>query len=102
MSELLKTDMGLSPATGLLLDDEFTTDHIVGEAMAAWFKRVKQAEEEKGTPSIVGVMTKEQFQYAFKVSTELTSASPSGLHYTIWKALASNSYCAEILCIMIM
>ena len=77
MSEL-KKDMGLSHATDLLLDGEFTTDHTVGEAMAAWFKRVKQTDKEKGTPPIVGVITKEQFQYAFKVSTESTSSSPSG------------------------
>ena len=69
--------------------------------MTAGFKRVAQTEEEKGTPPIVKVMTKEQFQYAFKVQTESSSSSASGPHHTIWKELSSSDYCAEFLCIMI-
>ena len=35
-------------------------------------------------------MTLKQFQEAFKVANEKTSSSPSGLHYTLWKAIAEK------------
>ena len=76
-------------------------EHDVSEEMAAWIQAVKQTDKEKVTPKVVGMMTKEQFQYAFKIANEKTSSSPSDMHYTMWKAVAASDFCAEFLCIMI-
>ena len=62
---------------------------------------MKQTDKEKVTPKVVGMMTKEQFQYAFKIANEKTSSSPSDMHYTMWKAVAASNFYAEFLCIMI-
>ena len=43
---------------------------------------------------------KEQFQYAFKIANEKISSSPSGMYYTMWKAMAESDFCAEFLCVM--
>ena len=92
---------GVNPRLDDLLAGMFETEHEVSEEMAAWIKAVKQTDKEKSTPKVFGVMTKEQFQYAFKIAKEKTSSSPSGMHYTMWKAMAESDYCAEFLCIMI-
>ena len=73
----------------------------ISEEMAAWIQAVKQIDKEKTTPKVVGVMRKEQFQYAFKIANEKTSSSPSRMQYTTWKAMAISDYCAEFLCMMI-
>ena len=97
----LRKEHGLSGATDSLLRGEYVTEHTVSPEMAAWFNEVKQTDQERECEPIVGCMTKDDFQFAFKQITEKTSSSPSGLHYTIWKALAANDWCAEFLCIMI-
>ena len=97
----IQANHGLNSRVGDLLAGRFETEHEVSEEMAAWIKAVKQTDKEKATPKVVGVMTKEQFQYVFKIANEKTSSSPSGMHYTMWKAMAARDYCAEFLCIMI-
>ena len=69
--------------------------------MAAWIKALKQTDKEKATPKVVGLMMKEQFQDAFKIANEKTPSLPSGMHYTMCKAMAARNFCAEFLCIMI-
>ena len=100
MSEI-QANHGLNSRVDDLLAGRFVTEHEVSEEMAAWIQAVKQTDKEKATPRVVGVMTKEQFQYAFMIAREKTSSSPSGMHYTMWKAMAASDYCAEFLCIMI-
>ena len=97
----IQANHGLNSRVDDLLAGRFETEHEVSEEMAAWIKAVKQTDKEKATPKVVGVMTKEQFQYVFKIANEKTSSSPSGMHYTMWKAMAARDYCAEFLCIMI-
>ena len=97
----IQANHGLNSRVDDLLAGRFETEHEVPEEMAGWIKAVKQTDKEKATPKVVGVMTKEQFQYAFKIANEKTSSSPSGVHYTMWKAMAASDYCAEFLCIMI-
>ena len=62
---------------------------------------MKQTDKEKVTPKVVGMMTKEQFQYTFKIANEKTSSSSSDMHYTMWKAVAASNFYVEFLCIMI-
>ena len=100
MSEI-QANHGLNSRVDDLLAGRFETEHEVSDEMAAWIQAVKQTDKEKASPRVVGVMTKEQFQYAFKIAWEKTSSSPSGMHYTMWKAMAASDYCAEFLCIMI-
>ena len=97
----IQANHGLNSRVDDLLAGRFETEHEVPEEMAGWIKAVKQTDKEKATPKVVGVMTKEQFQYVFKIANEKTSSSPSGMHYTMWKAMAARDYCAEFLCIMI-
>ena len=91
----------LNPRVDDLLAGRFETEHEVLEEMTAWMQAVKQTDKEKTTFKVVGVMTKEKFQYTFKIANEKTSSSPSGMHYTVWKAMATSDFCAEFLCIMI-
>ena len=100
MTELTQ-DHGLSEMADKLLAGTYETEHEVSEELAEWFRQMKQTDKERESPKIVGVMTKPEFQYSFKIAREKTSSSPSGLHYTIWKAMASSDYCAEFLCIMV-
>ena len=100
MSEI-QANHGVNSQVDDLLAGTFETEHEVSEEMAAWIKDVKQTDKEKSTPKVIGVMTKEQFQYAFKIAKEKTPSPPSGMHYTMWKAMAESDYCAEFLCIMI-
>ena len=98
--ELCK-EHGVSDTTQQLLCGEYTSEHTISPELAAWFNEVKQTDQERNNEPIVGCMSKDGFQFAFKQVSEKTSSSPSGLHYTIWKALAANDWCAEFLCITI-
>ena len=97
----LREGHGVSEATSRLLDGTYSTTHTVSPAMAAWFDEMKQSKKEKGRPPIVGCMSKDGLQFSFNQVKEKTTSSPSGMHYTIWKALAKSNWCAEFMCIMI-
>ena len=49
---------------------------------------------------IPGEMSIADFQAAFKVVSEKTTLSPSGMHYSIWKVLARDDSLAKWLSIM--
>ena len=50
---------------------------------------------------IIGAITKQKYQEAFKASKEATSSeSTFGLDYTIWKAMALSDHYAEFQCMM--
>ena len=63
----------LNPRVDNLLAGKFEMDQDVSKEMSAWIEAIKQTEKEKATPRVVGVMTKEQFQCAFKISNKKTS-----------------------------
>ena len=52
-----------------------------------WIKKTPKEEEVRPIPPEI---TPEDFSEAFEVVDEMTSSSPSGLHYTLWKALAEK------------
>ena len=47
--------------------------------------------------SIDGTVETEDFQESFNNAREDTSSSPSGLHYTIWKSIATNDELSTIM-----
>ena len=98
----LHENCGVNPAVQRLLKGTYTAEVEVSEEMAAWIAAMKQNDQEREAPMIEGAMPVTAYQEAFKKATESTSSnSTCGLNYSIWKAMASNDYCAEFLCIMI-
>ena len=49
---------------------------------------VKETEKERKTNPVPPTITPDMFKDAFKSTDEMTTSSPSGLHYTLWKAVA--------------
>ena len=93
---------GINKSVDALLAGKFMQDQEVSPEMAAWMNAVKQTPEEEESPPVMGCITRTAYQEMFKQATEGTSSNSTwGLHYTIWKALAEDDYCAEFLCIMI-
>ena len=45
-------------------------------------------------------ITPKEFAEAFKVTKEMTSSSPSGLHYTLWKAIVEKKEFWEYMAVM--
>jgi hypothetical protein len=79
-------------------DDTVSVDEATDEFIAAWLQALKQSPEESCLPPILGEISKEAFQEAFKQVGEHTSSA--GIHYTLWKCLARNDDCAEWMCKM--
>ena len=78
----IQANHGLNPRVDDLLAGKFETEHEVSEETAAWIETVKQTEKEKTTHKVVGLVMKEQFQYAFKIANKKTLPLSSGIHYT--------------------
>ena len=81
-------------------DGTISIPDATDEVIAAWIESVKQTDAERLLPPIQGVISKTDFQEAFRKVSEKTSSSPSGLHYTIWKCLARHDDIASWMCIM--
>ncbi len=78
---------GTSEAVDVILDGEFDIDGTdLPTQMKQWLKSMQRTSTEK-EHTVQVEMTPKQFQEAFKVADENTSSSPSGLHYTLWKAI---------------
>ncbi|KAL7504284.1 hypothetical protein ACHAXN_004116, partial [Cyclotella atomus] len=100
ISELYK-GFGVNPKVEELLETgTFTSEHPVSPETADWMKCVQRSNHEESVP-VQGCMTKKQFQKAFGNANEKVSSGGSGLHYTLWKAMAAQDDMAEFLCIMI-
>eukprot|EP01082_Thalassiosira_pseudonana_P016004 g13600.t1 g13600 contig9:10029-12311(+) len=81
---------GTSTTVDAILDGTFDIDSIeLPEQMKAWLKTMKRTPAERDL-TVVTAMTSKQYQEAFKAVDERTSSSPSGLHYTLWKAIAGE------------
>ena len=59
--------------------------------MKEWLHWIKKTPKEREVRAMPAIITLEDFFEAFKAVDEMTSSSPSGLHYTLWKALAENN-----------
>ena len=79
----IQANHGLNPRVDALLAGRFEMEHEVSEEMAAWIEEVKQTDREKATPKVVGVMTKERFQYVLKIANKKTPSLLLRMHYTM-------------------
>ncbi|KAL7502579.1 hypothetical protein ACHAXN_000520, partial [Cyclotella atomus] len=73
-----------------VMDGTISLDDAADEVITAWIRALKQTDEERALPPITGSISTTEFQAAFKAVSEHTSSSPSGLHYSIWKCLATD------------
>lgn len=74
-------------------DGTMNIDEATDEFIAAWLQALKQTPEEAALAPILGIISKEAFQEAFKRVGERTSSA--GIHYTLWKCLARDDECSE-------
>lgn len=65
-----------------------------------WLSWMERTPKEKRLKPIPAEITPQQFREAFKVQTEMTSSSPSGLHYTLWKAGAEKDLFCDTMATM--
>ena len=98
----LTDDYGMSPLANKVLEGEVTTELDQFPAtVRAWIQQFKRTEKEKKCRPIDGFIFPDEFQHSFKTVRERTSSSPSGIHYTYWKCIASDnemsSYCAAMM-----
>ena len=97
----LLDNFGASPLADKVLEGEVTNDldqfpHVIRE----WLKQFTRTEEERRCIPIDGMIYPHEFQQAFRAVNEKTSSSPSGIHYTFWKAMASDPTMAAYLVVM--
>ena len=75
-----------------LLNGEIDIERLeVPEHVKEWLHWLKKTPKEREIRALPPIITPEDFREAFEVINEMTSLSPSGLHYTLWKALAENN-----------
>ncbi|KAL7550562.1 hypothetical protein ACHAWF_015354 [Thalassiosira exigua] len=74
-----------------LLEGDFDIDALdVPDYVKEWLKWMELTPAERALKPIPPKITPEAFAEAFKVTDEMTSSSPSHLHYTLWKAVAEK------------
>jgi hypothetical protein len=99
--KLFREEMGLGSAANALLQGTFQTEYEVGPAVTAWINAVRQTDEEKSIPPVIGSLSTTEFQEMFKKKHEATSSDPHGMNYTIWKAMAKSEHLSSFLSILI-
>ena len=68
------------------------------EVLRKWLLLMKRTEfEDTVKDSIDGTVETEDFKQSFHNARENVSSSPSGLHYTIWKSIATNDELSAIM-----
>lgn len=65
-----------------------------------WLRWMELTQAERDLQSVPPKITPSQFKEAFRVQDELTSSSASGLHYTLWKAIAEIDDCCKYMAVM--
>ena len=100
MKQLMEND-GCNDIVTQLYNGELDMDSVTDELVQAFLKAIVETSTKANAfPMITGVISPDDFQSLFKVVRERTSSSPSGLHYTIWKAVAQEDDLASWLSIM--
>ncbi len=94
---------------------EHGTSHFVEELLAGkididtldfpihvkdWLKTLRKEKVDKELDPLPNYVSPLEFQSAFKEVDEMTSSSPSGLHYTLWKAIAEKEDFTKYLSVM--
>ncbi|KAL7534080.1 hypothetical protein ACHAWF_011768 [Thalassiosira exigua] len=91
----------LSDAADELLEGETTSDMTqFPPVVRTWLRQFRRSDKDKECYPITGMIHVNKFQAAFRSVNEKTSSSPSGIHYTFWKSMASDCSIASYLVIM--
>jgi hypothetical protein len=75
--KLFREEMGLGNTTNALLQGTFQTEYEVGPAVTAWINAVRQTDEEKSIPPVIGSLSTTEFQEMFKKKHKATSSDPT-------------------------
>ena len=94
-------DHGTSDTAKSVLDGTYDTSQLnLGPEMEMFLNSLVMTPEER-LLVVPGMMSTEDFQDVMRNQKEDTSSSPSGLHYTLWKAIGEIKKLAEVHAIMI-
>lgn len=89
-------NQGTSDVADEILNGTYDPSSLgLGVEMEEFIKTLRMTPEEKKL-NVRERMSREDYQDIMKITKEDTSSSPSGLHYTLWKAAAENDDLAEI------
>jgi hypothetical protein len=90
------SDHGTSHIADQLLSGDFDVTSLgMDVEMEEFLRHLKMTPEEKKL-QIHSRLSREDFQRAMAVTDENTSSSASGIHYTLWKAIATQDELAEM------
>ena len=92
---------GTSEVAQAILDGTFDPTTLGMDEGTETFIRGLQRREKEKSLTIPRQMTTEEFQESMKITHEDTSSSASGLHYTLWKAIAEDDDLSATHAIMI-
>jgi len=95
----LLNNYGNSEIAEKTLEGEITTElDAFPQVIRQWLLLMKRTDfEQTVKDTIDGTVETESFQHAFHKAREDTSSSPSGLHFTIWKSIATNDELSTIM-----
>ena len=100
MQKLMEDD-GTNDLVRQLYSGELDLETVTDETIRAYLQAmIETATKKHNIPMVQGCISKEEFQGGFKNVDERTTSSPSGLHYTLWKAVASQDDLAGWMSIM--
>ena len=95
------SDHGTSATADKLLSGDLDVTSLgLGKEAEEFLRLLKKTPEEKKL-SINSRMSHKAFRQAMKVTNETTSSSASGVHYTLWKAIAEKDDLAEMHSLML-
>ncbi|KAL7523469.1 hypothetical protein ACHAWF_003332, partial [Thalassiosira exigua] len=99
--EDILSEFGTSDAADDLLDGDTSADlSRFPPIVRAWLRQFSTDDGGSECTPITGMIHIDEFQAAFRSVREKTSSSPSGIHYTFWKAIASDSEISSYMVIM--
>jgi len=78
-----------------LRNGRITLDAAVNEAIQAYIQALIITAGKPRLAAVTGLINVESYQGDFKSVSEMTTSSPSGLHYSIWKVLAKEDDIAK-------
>ena len=89
-------EYGTSEVAKRVLDGTYDSSELnLGPEMELFLNALKMTPEERAL-KVPGLMPTKDFQDVLKVQDENTSSSPSGLHYTLWKAIGEKEKLAAV------
>jgi hypothetical protein len=94
--EHILAEHGTSAVADQILEGTYDPSHLgLGTEMELFIRHLRRTPEERKLECPERIST-EDFQKVFKIQNEDTSSSYSGVHYTLWKAIAEKTELAEV------